>query len=303
MDINQLDLNLLVALDALLTERSVTRAAERVGVTQSTMSGSLARLRRFFDDALLVRIGREYRLTEMGQELSQSVREIMLLIELRIAKRPVFNPAVDHHTFSIAATDYAMVVLCQPLLERLRREAPGVKLHLHQYPGTAVYDLMNRGVIDVAITPDSARGPYPGEDVLTERWICAVSGDLPGIGEDLTEEMFFSLPHLVFAADAASSASMADGDRQLAYLGKERIISARCESFLALPFLLAGTRLIALIQERLGKKLAEAAEVKLFEPPIPLTSFTLKMVWHPSRNSDSALLWLRRTMLEVGASI
>jgi DNA-binding transcriptional LysR family regulator len=303
VDIRQLDLNLLVALDALLTERSVTRAAERLGVTQSTMSGSLSRLRTFFNDALLVRIGREYRLTEMGQELAQSVREIIFLIESRIARRPVFNPTVDKHTFSIAASDYAMVVLGQPLLERMRHEAPGVRLHLQQHPGLGVYDLMNRGLIDIVISPDTAH-TFPGADLLTERWVCAVSRDHPGLDDDrLSEELFLSLPHMNYAADAASNQSISSADRQLAHLGKDRFIAVRCESFLAMPFLLAQTGLVTLIQERLGRKLAETADVKLLEPPVPMNRFTLRMNWHPSRDSDSALLWLRQVLQEVGASI
>jgi DNA-binding transcriptional LysR family regulator len=106
-----------------------------------------------------------------------------------------------------------------------------------------------------------------------------------------------------YAADAASNQSISSADRQLAHLGKDRFVAVRCESFLAMPFLLAQTGLVTLIQERLGKKLAETADVKLLEPPVPMNRFTLRMNWHPSRDSDSALLWLRQVLQEVGASI
>jgi DNA-binding transcriptional LysR family regulator len=302
MNVNQLDLNLLIALDALLTERNVTRAAERIGVSQSTMSGSLLRLRRFFGDVLLVRVGRDYCLTEMAEELRLAVREVMFLIEARIARRHVFNPATDRHTFTIAATDYAMIILIHPLLERMATEAQGVTIHLSQYRGGAVNDLLSRGAIDLAITSGTNLA-MPNEIVLTERWVCAVSRDNPDVGEELTREQYFEMSHLAWAADVMVSTSMSEGDRQLLTRGEHRNIQVRCESFAALPFILPGTRLVTLIQERLGQKLRDIAAVRLLDPPIHLDGFALSAMWHPSRSSDPALLWLRDTLQEVASAL
>jgi DNA-binding transcriptional LysR family regulator len=303
MNVNQLDLNLLIALDALLTERNVTRAAERIGVSQSTMSGSLLRLRRFFGDVLLVRVGRDYCLTEMAEELQIAVREVMFLIEARIARRHVFDPATDPHTFTIAATDYAMIILIHPLLERLADEARGVTIHLSQYRSTGVvFDLLSRGSVDLAITSGTNLA-MPNEVVLTERWVCAISRDNPEVGEVLSREQYFELPHLAFATDVTMSTSMGEGDRQVLSMGEQRNIQVRCESFAALPFLLSGTHLVTLIQERLGRKLCDTADVRLLEPPIPLDGFSLRAMWHPSRSSDPALLWLRESLREVAAAL
>src|SRR5919202_1020063 len=131
MNLRQINLNLLVALHALLVHRNVTRAADQVGLTQSAMSGELRRLRGLFGDELLVRIGREYHLTPLAEELAPPVAEIIAAVEQTFSRRLSFEPRTDQRSFSIAMTDYAMLVLMQPLLLRLAREAPRVALHIH----------------------------------------------------------------------------------------------------------------------------------------------------------------------------
>src|SRR5579859_5304064 len=131
MNLRQVNLNLLVALHALMTQRNVTRAAEAVGLTQSAMSGELRRLRALFGDQLLVRVGRDYQLTPLAEELVEPVSDIMSAVEHTLSRRLTFNPAADERSFSVAMSDYAMVVLLQPVLQRLVREAPRITLHVH----------------------------------------------------------------------------------------------------------------------------------------------------------------------------
>src|SRR5688572_4982858 len=130
MNLASVDLNLLVALDAILAERHLTRAGERLGLTQPTMSHTLSRLRRLFDDDLLMRIGRDYELTPLAQELREPLRDILKNIEQTIERRPNFDPKTDERLFTVGASDYATYLVFQPALARIENEAPGVRIQL-----------------------------------------------------------------------------------------------------------------------------------------------------------------------------
>lgn len=299
MNLHQLDLNLLVALDALLSERGVTRAGERIGLSQPAMSSALARLRRLLGDELLVRTGREYQLTALAQELQPAVRHIMSLIETTLMRRPAFQPATDERVFAIAASDYASLVVLQPALERISREAPRVTLHLHPLE-TSPGEALKQAAVDLVIAPRQLNLPFPCEPLLTDRWVCAVAADHPEVGERLTLDQYLSLPHLVFATDGDRRISL--GDRQVSKLGLERRVLATFESFLLLPFLLRGTRLVALIQERLATRVRDAAGLKLLDPPFQIDEITEAVYWHPRHNSDGGLQWLRTVLADVASA-
>jgi LysR family nod box-dependent transcriptional activator len=299
MNVGQVDLNLLVALDALLRERSVTRAGERIGLSQPAMSSALARLRRLFADDLLVRTGRDYQLSALAQELEPAVRQIMGLIEATLVRRPDFRPATDERVFSIAASDYATLVVLQPALERIGREAPHVTLHLHPLgPGPGAQ--LEHAEVDLVIAPRQLDLPFPCETLLTDRWVCAVAADHPDAGNSLTIEQYLALPHLVFASNGDRRMGLAD--RQVNALGLQRRVLATFESFVLLPFLLRGTRLVTLVQERLVERVCASAGVRLLDPPFEIEEVTEAVYWHPRNASDGALQWLRALIANVASA-
>src|SRR5579883_656646 len=151
-NLRKYDLNLLVALDALLRYRSVTRAGERIGLTQSAMSGELRRLRRMFGDPLLVRVGREYQLTALASELIEPVQDVIARIERTIGHRTSFNPAAESRRFSVAMSDYAMLLLLQPLLRRVGLEAPGITVEVHPFE-EQIPRLLGQRTADLVIGP------------------------------------------------------------------------------------------------------------------------------------------------------
>lgn len=300
MNLSRVDLNLLPALDALLRERNITRAGQQIGLSQPAMSSALARLRRLFDDEILVRAGREYHLTALARELEEPLREIMGLIEGAIERRPRFDPATDHRAFSIAASDYAALMLLQPALERIGAEAPGVTLQLHPFRAP-LPEMLERGEVDLFIVPRQTTITFPGETLFTDRWVCAVCANHPEIGERLSLQTYLELPHLAYAVDAPQRIGL--GDKQVDALNVKRRVFATFESFLLLPFLLRGTRLVTLIHERLGLRVREAAGIKLLDPPFPMEGIAEAMFWHPRSNADPGLQWLRKLLAEVASTL
>ena len=300
MPLHQIDLNLLVALDALLRERSVTRAGARVGLSQPAMSSALARLRRLFGDELLVRAGREYHLTLVAQELVAPVHQIITLVEQTLDRRPAFDPATDQRDFSIAASDYALFLLLRPLLERLEREAPGVTLQFHPFRASAP-EMVEQEMFDLVIQPHRPEFGLPAQVLFHDRWVCAVSADHPEVGDTLTVEQYRALPHLAYSAVTARRAGL--GDQQVDALHLNRHVVATTESFLLLPYLLHGTRMVTLVHERMGERVRESAGIKLLEPPMPLHGIAEAIYWHPRRTVDPAHQWLRRLLGDVAADL
>jgi DNA-binding transcriptional LysR family regulator len=295
--LRQFNLNLLVALHALLVHRNVTRAAEEVGITQSGMSGELRRLRRMFGDELLVRVGREYELTVLAQELVEPVREIMTSIEQTVARRPSFDPTSDARAFAIAMSDYAMLILLEPLLERLGREAPRVTLHIHPLQPDGINTMLGPGGVDLLIYPAQESAIARSELLFVDRWVCAVSSRHPDVGERLSIEQYRQLPALTFGVGSQLVSSTAE--RHVRSLGIEAPVEITTESFALAPFLLTRTRLVALLQERLARRLMHAADIKLLEPPVPTPDLSEAMFWSPVADADPAHRWLRQMMREV----
>ena len=301
MYLRQFNLNLLVALNALLNHRNVTRAADEVGVTQSAMSGELRRLRSIFGDELLVRVGREFELTALAQELVDPVREIIVNIEQTIARRPCFEPAKDAREFTMAMSDYAMLVLLEPLLLRLGNEAPRVTLHVHPLQSDAVETMLGPGGVDLLIYPDQDPGSARRAVLFVDRWVCAVGANHPEVGDQLTLDQYRQLPAITYGVGTELSRSMAD--RYLRSKGIHAPVEISTESFVLAPFLLTRTRMVAMLQERLARRLQVAAGIKLFDPPIPTPDLTEAMFWSPVADADPAHRWLRQTLREVAQNV
>ncbi len=303
MNLRNVDLNLLVILDALLTERNVSRAGERIGLSQSAMSAALARLRDIFHDPLLVRVGRDLVLTRNAEDLIVPLKEALGKIEQTLMRRPGFDPATDARTFSISASDYAGLILLTPLVRMIANEAPNVTVHLLPRARDAAR-VLHTNQADIVIEPVELFGhsDYPSSLLLTDRWLCAVDAHHPDIrGDVLTEQCFLALPHLVYGIGNDRQLNLAD--QHLADLGIRRRIEVTVESFLLNPFMIEGTRLVSLVLQRAAERLLGSADIKLLESPIAVPDIHEAMYWHPRHTTDPGHIWLRDQLQSVAAAL
>ena len=292
--LNDVDLNLLVALDALLRERNVTRAGRAVGLSQPAMSATLARLRTLFGDPLLQRVGREYQLTPRAVELHEPLKVALSAIERTLERGPSFDPATTWRRFRIAASDYLLVVLCGPLVEHLQRIAPGIQLQLRQVTPDVAKDLQARR-LDLSLQPAVLVQEAATQELFVDRWICAVWRGNQAVKKRITAEQLSTLAHASFAVRRNSFS-----ERFLApHLNAPVNVAVTTQSFTSLPFLVRGTQLVALMQHLLAVRLQEQAEIRILEPPVTLPKVSIGMSWNPAYTSDPAHAWLRRTIAEV----
>jgi DNA-binding transcriptional LysR family regulator len=295
------DLNLLVALDALLQERNVTRAGRRVGLSQPAMSAALSRLRRIFGDELLVRVKREYHLSPLGRELAEPLRTLVTQMEQMLEKRAAFDPATERRAFTIGASDYATWMLLHPLLQELNAKAPNVSLHVYPLqPDLA--SMLEPGGVDVLILPmrDLVTG-CPFEPLFPEEWVCAVSETNTEVGDELTKEVFQALPHLGYVIGNQAVPSLAE--RHLDELGVERSVEVTVESFIVAPFMVRGTRYITTLPERLVRRLASVAGVRVLASPYDIPGFVEAAYWNHINTSDPGHWWFRKILREVAARV
>jgi DNA-binding transcriptional LysR family regulator len=302
INLHGIDLNLLVALDALLAERNVTRAGHRLSLSQPAMSAALARLRRLLDDPLLVRSGRVLQPTPFAESLADPVRDILSRVEHALAHRLRFDPATDTRTFSVVASDYATVILLRPLFEHLAELAPKVRVAVAPF-GPDFEDDLRRDQADLLVVPQEVAGDkladFPSMTLFTDRFVCAVWRDHPDIGRAITLEQLSELPYLTYGAGTLSSFV----DVQLDDLGITRQVEVTTQSFVIAPFLLRRTRFFAMVQERLAREVAEAADIRLLEPPVDLMPITEVMFWHPRHTSDPGHQWLRLQLASLAARL
>jgi DNA-binding transcriptional LysR family regulator len=296
MDVRTVDLNLLVALDALLAERNVTRAAARLRLSQSAMSAALARLRAVFGDPLLLRTAGGMLPTSKGQELVAPVRQVLAEIG-RIVEQPgSFDPAAAEHTFTIAASDYVEYAILPRLVDFLEAKAPRARLAVRPMDFGAVGRNLEAGDIDLGImgaafAPPSARS----RPLFVERFVCVVRRDHPRTAEQLTLDEYCALDHVLVSP--SGGAFRAPGDDALAALGRSRHVRLSVPHFLLVPEILTRSDMIAVLPERLARGYGE--RFRVFELPFELAPFTIVAVWHERTHRDPALAWLRQSLADL----
>jgi LysR family transcriptional regulator, nod-box dependent transcriptional activator len=299
MDLHGFDLNLLVALDALLRERSVTNAGRRVHLSQSAMSGALARLRHAFNDELLVSGRGGMTLTPLGESLLEPVATILRQTQETLSARVRFDPATSQRAFTIAASDYATTVLLDDALRELSAQAPHVtvviaplrdRMEEAEDPDIDLY------IIPQAIIPQAR----PHELLFHDTFTCLVWREHPEVGDRLTLDQFTSLGHVVVSFSEDHKAS---DDRLVPWVGLERRAEVVVPNFHALPALVVGTKRVATIQLRLAKKLATSYPVRVVGVPVPMPRLDEAMMWHPRFEQDPAHVWLRALLKRVALAM
>lgn len=295
MNLAQVDLNLLVALEAILAEKHLTRAGDRLGLSQPTMSHTLARLRRMFGDELLTRVGREYYLTPLAADLVEPLHDILKNIELTIERRPVFDPSKDERAFVVSASDYATYLVLQPAIEMIQNMAPQVSVQIHPLTREATDGLI-AGDIDVVIQPTALGADMPHEVLFTDRWVAVAWSGHPDVGEALSMEEYLQLPHVVYGTGLHDISGLAD--RAVYSVHPEARVAVTVQSFFLMPLLLGHSRMIALTHQRLARRLADLADIKILKLLFETPTTEEAIHWHPRLTPDPAHRWLRSVLLQ-----
>ncbi|MFT4215082.1 MAG: LysR family transcriptional regulator [Microbacterium sp.] len=284
------DLNLLVALRALLEEANVTRAGERVGSGQSTMSTALARLRAVFQDELLVRIGRDYELTPLARQILPHVQLTLPLIAQALGQHEPFDPASSRRTFGIQVTDYAAVEL-RPLLGLARAAAPGIRfddLRLPSTPTDAERDLLAHDF--VVATPGIG---IEGESMELFRDEYVVIADR---GNPLISDGEISLDDLLaspFIRCDFGRAHLTPAERRLHELDLHPRVRVTTSTLLSVPLIVSGTDLVGIVPSRLARRNARATGTAFVPTPFPAVELIQRLWWHPAHGPDEGHAWLR----------
>jgi len=300
--VSSVDFNLLIALSALLEERNLTRAGEKTNMSQPAMSSALARLRRHFDDELLVRDGRQYELTPLAERLLPDVRDALRQVERTLEARTEFDPATSTRTFSLVMSDYAVTVLVDPLLRRVQELAPGVGLTVNPIPGDMQESDRSLLQHDLMIAPLGFTFPGESEEIFRDRYVCLIDPGNSWLADGaLSLASFGALPQAV--ATFGQREMLNQAEQALVTLGLPRHVQVTTEGWLPLPFVVAGTNLVAVVPERLARRVAGTAGVVVVEPPFGTIELIEAVWWHPTRSGDQALRWLRSIVAWVAARL
>ena len=300
MDLHGFDLNLLVALDALLSERSVTNAGRRVHLSQSAMSGVLARLRRAFNDDLLVPVRGGMALTPLAEALVDPVNEILRRVEHTLSTYVRFDPASSRRMFTIAASDYVVTVLLTPALRELHRQAPSVSVTI--VPLRDGMESLEDRQIDLLVLPRAYVPPSRTPDLLFDDVFTGiVASDHPTVGGRLSAEQYRSLGHVIVSLSQDRRVSI--DDVAIADAGLDRRVDVVAPSFHSLPALVVGTERLATIQSRLATMLAAAYPIRIVDLPIELPVLEEVLLWHPRFDRDPGHTWFRGVLKHAAAAL
>jgi DNA-binding transcriptional LysR family regulator len=300
-----LDLNLLVALRELVRERSVTRAAQRLGVTQPAASAALSRLRRHFGDELLVREHGEYVLTALGEQLAQQVESVCAAAERLFAASTHFDPATSEREFTLVMADYTIMVMGQALSQAIRKAAPRTRLHIRLVRESLSTEYAD-GIrfVDGMVAPPTNGFALPdtrSAELFRDRWVCLVDADNPAL--DAGKLRLRDMARLPWVAPYYRSNPRHPPSvpvmRQLALLDIQPRIAVRVESYLAVPYFVVGTDRVALMQERLASRLASQMNLRVIECPGDQEPIVEALWWHRQYEDDTAHAWLRRLIVET----
>ena len=292
-DLRTLDLNLLKTLDALLDERSVTRAAARLALTQPAVSGMLNRLRDYFDDPLFIRAPHGMVPTTRAEALAAPVKRI--LADIDVLLQPVaFDPNTARLTFTLAATDYALRAVVVPFIAALKTQAPGIRVRVVPVTPGSLVSQLEQGAIDVAlITPHTTPDELHSRALYDEWYVCMMR-DHPNAGEPMTLDRFCALEHVLVSYEGDGFRGVTDS--ALEKIGRTRHVGLSVSHFLVLPGVLALSDMIAVVPSRIAEN---QTGMFICETPVPVPGFTKSMAWHGRTHRNPAQAWLRGLLLQT----
>lgn len=292
-----LDANLLVALDALLQESNVTRAAKRVGITQSAMSQTLARLRHQFDDPILVKVGRRMEPSPFGLRIKARLHGAVVELEAIVGDRPGFDEATASNRFVIAMVDYLSLVLFPEITRAVAARGPAIDLAVHALDPASIAPRLQQGVVHLYIgVPGQTERALETRYLFSDRMRVVVRRGHPLCAGAVSLEAYADSPHLLVSPRRESGSIVA---RALAEAGYTRRLAVEVPYFSLVPELLRGSDLVATVPERIATLYARDHDVEVLAPPLALPGIEIVMAWHPTFAADPAQIWLREVVASV----
>lgn len=298
-ELRNFDMNLLVAFDLLMRELNVSRAAEKMFISQSAMSHILQRLRQQLDDPLLVKTPAGMKPTERALALVEPVGAVLREVEMLIRTPEQFDPATSQRRFVIAATDYIEVLLVSKLVQRISSQAPGIDIQFKRtstlFPGAA----LEQGEIDlllgfeVMLNPPK---PFNCEQLFDDYFVCVSRVGHPAVTPELSLEEYIALPHILVSRVGSNSGQV---DAWLAEHGRERRVALTVSHFLSAPLIVSNTDMVLAFPRRTAELFAEMIPLQIVPLPIDLPHYDSVMIWHPLRDKEPAHCWLREQIRAV----
>lgn len=294
-----LDLNLMVALDHLLTEKSVSRAANKLFLSQSATSGALARLRDFFDDELLVPVGRKMTLTPRALELAVAIRASLMQIETTVIEQPRLELATAKRNLRVITSDYVSIAFFSKVVQSIQAEAPGISFTLVT-PSSDATSQIARGQVDLAVMPERFLVPeHPSQLLFADQHAVIVDRDNQRVGDELDFDTFMALPQVsVQLIDGPPSYETALADRY----GNRRKIDVLASNFSSVPFFVTGTERAAIVHHRLAELFCQMMPLRMYPTPMPLPELRIALQWHQLGDGDPLLRHVRTRILDHAAA-
>jgi DNA-binding transcriptional LysR family regulator len=301
MQLRDIDLNLLSAFTALVAEAHVSRAAQRLGISQSSTSLALAKLRVMFKDPILIKAGNTMAPTERARQLLPLVERVLHDVEALVLDPAPFDPATANDTITIIITDYIDFVVLPTLMVELARLAPGISLKLVGPNPRRIGEVMSTGQADVSITyfpvpPDSVRV----RPLFSDRLVAIARNEHPIFSDRITLERFCRHNHIAIEPGEGATMYNALIDDALEKAGVQRRVALSKPTFLGIPFVVAQTDLIATLPERVARQFAEIAPIRIFEPPIALDLINVVLMWHDRTHHHPLHQWFRGLLVDLG---
>jgi DNA-binding transcriptional LysR family regulator len=296
MNVQDLDLNLLRAFDAVLQEKSVTVAAARLNLTQPAVSNALSRLRSLFGDPLFVRTPAGMDATPFARELGEPIRQALALLESALAHGPGFDPAISTRAFRFYMSDLGQVEFLPPLIERVQQVAPGVRLEAVALEVEDIGDSLGAGTLDLAVGFLPGLGPpVRRKPLFRDPYVCLMRSDHPRAGKTLTRKAFIEASHVLVSYRGGHRVI----EEALERAGLARRIALRVPHFTVVPMVLERTDLILILPARVARVYERRGDFKSLPPPVPIPPADVGVHWHERFDADPGNRWLREQLLEL----
>ncbi len=301
MRVNKLDLNQLALLDALLSTASVSQTATKIHLSQPAVSAALAKLRRYFGDALLVPHGRNLTLTPFAHTLVEPVRDLLLQVQALTRRRPEIEASRIERKITIVASDYIQSIMLTALFERAESEAPGLRFEVRSISGY-LSDELEQGDVDLVVSLASAvSARHPSEIVFRDTFSCLAWTGNDRIKQRLSRAQYLAMGHVAVLLGRGRVPTL--DQLALDELGLKRRVEVHIPSFTTMPGYLVGTHRIGTLQTHLAHTLAKQWPVRVFPCPIPITPIVTAVQWHRYQSLDPAITWTRGVLKELGARL
>jgi len=299
--VDTLDLNLLRVFDAVARERHVTRAAQRLNLSQPAVSNALARLRAALGDELFLRRPGGVEPTELARTLAPAVASVLDRLRETLAVHAPFDPATSGRVFTVALSEYAEAVLAPAVLERMTREAPRCLLAIRHGDRTNALDLLERGEAELALAvlPEPP-ALYTRVRLLPEAFLCLMRHDHPLAKGPMTVARFTAWPHLLHSPNGSLDGAL---DKPLAEAGHPRRLGAAVAHLSAVPDILKRTEMVMTLSARLARYLSATQGLVARELPVEISHVRLSMIFHRRFEADAGHAWLRRMLIAIARDI